>query len=186
MLVDSLILVLLVLAVPINSLRCYECSCEASNQFECDCGYTTDYYDQDYCVIVEQRDIDATYVDLYRIPRNATWLYVEDTYFILIIESIRYNLTTMDWYVWPSAIIYGCDWDLCNSPSLINVLPNSFSLSINKTWLNTNIYGNGSVSSCNDCTSGVCGGPQNPFNSSQCPLTTCTSATSVIYSNHFS
>ena len=180
MFVQGLILVLLVAVVPINSLQCYECVCPSSDGTDCSCNTTTEYFEQDYCVIIEQKYIDSTYVELYRIPRNATWLYVDDSYFILIIESIRYNVTAADWYLWPSTVIYGCDWDLCNSPSLISVLPNSFALSIDKAWLNTNIYGNGSVSSCHSCPSGLCTVGQNPFNVSQCPLTTCVNVTSVI------
>jgi hypothetical protein len=182
MFVQGLILVLLLAAVPINSLSCYDCSCDSSNQVDCtiNCGYTIASYEQDYCVIIEQRYIDTTYIDLYRIPRNATWLYVNDTYFILVVESISYNSTTMNWNTSTITVLYGCDWDLCNSPSLINVLPNSFLLSINNTWLDTNIYGTGSVDSCHTCLSEVCVGEGNPFNSSQCPLTTCVNVTSVI------
>jgi hypothetical protein len=181
MIFQGLILVLLLGAVPINSLYCYECSCDTSNQFECDCGYATETYEQDYCVILESRGADSTYVYLYRIPRNATWLYVEDSYFILTIETISYNTTAADWYTWPSQVIYGCDWDLCNSPSLINVLPNSFQLSIDKTWLSTNIYGTGTINNCHTCTSQICTDAGSSFNSSQCPLTPCLNATSVIY-----
>jgi hypothetical protein len=179
MIVHSLILLLLVSVVPIDSLVCYDCGCDQTNLSQCFCGSITSDVD-DYCIIIEGRDIFGTYITLGRIPRNATWLYVDDPYYILAIESIRYNLTTMDWSLWTYSILYGCDWDYCNSPELIDVLPASFVLSIDKTWLNTNIYGSGSTNSCHYCPEGDCGTVDNPFNSSQCPLTSCTNATSVI------
>jgi hypothetical protein len=181
MIVHGLILLLLVSVGPINSLLCYECWCDDTDITACDCGSTTEEdLDVDYCVIVEQRDIFGTYIDITRIPRNSTWLYINDPYFILAVESIRYNVTASQWNLWTSNIIYGCDWDLCNSPNLINVLPDSFKLSIDTNWLDTNIYGTGSTDSCNDCPRGLCSDNENPLNFTECPLTTCINVTSVI------
>jgi hypothetical protein len=185
MIVHRLILLLLLSVVPINSLICYQCGCDGTNVAQCDCGITTDSNENDYCIITEATDILGTYIGLDRIPRNSTFIYVEDPYFILGVESIRYNLTTNDWYLWTTSILFGCDWDYCNSPIFIDPLPSSFRLSIDTNWLNTNIYGTGSVDSCNFCPFGVCSNNTNPFNSSLCPLTSCTNATSVIQTNNY-
>lgn len=184
MILHSLILLLFLSIVPTDGLQCYGCSCQKNDLSACDCGsITTDYYPRDYCVIIEQRDVNDTFIELSRIPREATWLYVEDAYYILAIESIRYNSSNADWYLFTYGIIYGCDWDLCNDPSLINVLPNSFALSIDKAWLNTNIYGTGSVNSCHTCPQGECFDETHPLNVSNCPPANCNNVTSVIDTN---
>jgi len=180
MIAHSLILLLLVSVVPLNSLICYECACDQTSVSQCNCSDTSDLDDNDYCVIYEQRDILGTRIDLTRIPRNSTWVFVEDPYYILVVESIRYNLTAQEWYLWTNSIIFGCDWDLCNSPNLIDSLPDSFKLSIDENWLDTNIYGTGSVDSCNYCPTGVCGDTLNPIDFSQCPITPCVNVTTVI------
>jgi len=179
MIVYSLVLLLLVSIVPSNSLECYECGCDGDDLSACDCGFVTTSTDIDYCILIEERYTDATYVQLSRIPRNASFVYIKDSYYILTQESIRYNLTTSQWYVWVPAVIFGCDWDLCNSPSLITALPNSFNLTINTTWLDTNIYGTGSVNSCHVCPTQVCGNTSNPANFSQCVITACVNVTTV-------
>jgi hypothetical protein len=184
MILRSLILLLFMVIVPINSLTCYSCNCLKSNLAACYCdGNSTDSFGVDYCVIIEQRDVSDTFIELSRVPRNASWLHIEDPYYILAIESIRYNETTEDWYLVTNGLIYGCDWDYCNSPDLILGLPNSFALSIDETWLNDNIYGNGSVDSCFTCEQSQCFNETNPFDPENCPLTNCTNITSVISDN---
>lgn len=180
MTIHSLILIFLISIAPVSTLLCYECACNEANIAECNCGATTNEID-DYCIIKEDRNIDGTSIELTRTPRNTTYVYIEDSYYILAIESIRYNLTTKDWYTWPSGIIFGCDWDLCNAPDRIETLPYSFTVSINKTWLDTNIYGNGSVDSCHWCPYGICADSGHPFNISECPFGPCANATSVIW-----
>jgi hypothetical protein len=181
MIVHALILLLLVSVIPSNSLVCYECGCDHTDLSLCDCGFTSEFSDNDYCTIFEERYIDETYIELSRIPRNSTWVFIRDPYYILTLESIRYNKTSLQWTTWTNGILYGCDWDRCNSPNLIDVLPSSFQLVINPTWLNTNILGTGSVSSCYHCPTETCGNKTNPINFSNCSVQTCTdNSTSVI------
>jgi hypothetical protein len=181
MIVYSFVVLLLVSIVPSNSLECYECGCDGDDLSACECGFVTTSTEIDYCIILEDRYTpDSTYFQLSRIPRNATLLYIKDPYYVLTQESIRYNLTTSEWYVWVGAVIFGCDWDRCNSPSLIPSSPNSFNLTINTTWLDTNIYGNGSVDGCYVCPTQVCGDTSNPGNFSECEITSCGNITTVI------
>ena len=83
MMFRALILLLLVLVVPSNSLQCYECGCDQDNLDACYCFGQSDYDDGSYCTIFEERYTDSTYVQLSRVPRNSTWIYIEDPYFIL-------------------------------------------------------------------------------------------------------
>lgn len=177
--VRSLILLLLVSVIPCQSLDCYECGCEATNLVPCDCSLVTSSTDNDYCVISEQRYSDTTYIQLGRVPRNATWIYVEDPYYVLTQESIRYNRTASKWSLVTTGVVFGCDWDRCNTANLIQVLPNSFKLNISTTWLNTNIYGTGSVSSCFKCPTELCSNATSPLDFSRCPMTACENVTSV-------
>ncbi|CAF2719935.1 unnamed protein product [Rotaria sp. Silwood2] len=113
MVVHGLIFLLLVSIVPSNSLTCYECGCSNTNIYACDCGETTTSHDGDFCIINEQRLKDKTNIQLSRLRRNTTLIYIEDHYFIFLKESIRLNQTTMDWYLWMDNAVLGCDWDLC-------------------------------------------------------------------------
>nr|ACD88968.1 sodefrin precursor repeats C [Adineta vaga] len=178
--IRSLVLLLLVSIIPCSSLDCYECGCEQSDLTSCNCDVITSSTENDYCVILEQRYTDTTYIQLNRVPRNASWVYIEDPYYVLTQESIRYNRTTQQWFLWTSSVVFGCDWDRCNSPDLISALPNSFKLNISTAWLNANIYGTGSVSSCIRCDTEVCGNTSNPSDFSQCPLTSCGNITSCL------
>ncbi|CAF1097959.1 unnamed protein product [Adineta steineri] len=181
MIVQGLVLLLLLSIVPTNSLICYECGCDQSDTAACDCDTTSDITDNDYCVILEQRYVGTTYIQLSRIPRNSSWIYIEDPYYILTHESIRYNLTTSQWYLWTFIVVYGCDWDLCNAPNLINSLPNSFKYNINSIWLDLNIYGTGAVTSCHHCDTEVCGNVTNSSDFIQCQMVTCdTNITSCL------
>ncbi|CAF4733525.1 unnamed protein product, partial [Rotaria sp. Silwood2] len=144
------------------------------------CDVTSTQMNGDYCVIAEERLLDTTNIQLTRLPRGTTLVDVEDPYYIFLQESIRYNQTANSWYLRTTGAIFGCDWDLCNSPSLINGLPASFNLSIDKDWLDTNIYGTGSTTQCHHCPFEMCGDSGNPINFTQCPMTTCDNATTVI------
>ncbi|CAF4680732.1 unnamed protein product, partial [Rotaria sp. Silwood2] len=180
MVVHGLIFLLLVSIVPSNSLTCYECGCSNTNIYACDCGETTTSHDGDFCIINEQRLKDKTNIQLSRLRRNTTLIYIEDHYFIFLKESIRLNQTTMDWYLWMDNAVLGCDWDLCNSPSLINALPTSFELTIDKDWLNTNIYDTGSITECHHCPWETCGDSENPIDFTLCPMTTCDNVTTCL------
>ncbi|CAF0856814.1 unnamed protein product, partial [Rotaria sordida] len=150
-------------AVPSNSLTCYECGCDQNDIAACNCSQTSTEFDGDYCVIGEERLINGTTTVLTRID-----------------QSIRYNQTADAWYTWTEGAIFACDWDFCNSPNLINALPASFQLNIDKDWLDTNIYGNGSVTECHHCPFVTCGDSTNPINFTECPMTSCDNETTCL------
>ncbi|CAF3596602.1 unnamed protein product [Rotaria socialis] len=180
MLVRGVVLLLILAVVPSYSLICYECSCSQPDLSACHCDETSELFGNDYCVIAEQRFTDEINIQLSRIPRNSTYIYIEDPYYILMQESIRYNKTTSDWNLVTTGALFGCDWDYCNSPNLIDALPSSFKFTIEKTWLDTNIYGTGNLSACHTCAFETCGDPANPLNFTQCPLTPCVNVTTCL------
>lgn len=178
------LLLILSVVVPIFSLICYECGCEQENIGLCNCQEISEEFGNDYCVIAEQRFEDATYIQLTRIPRNSTYIYIEDTYFILFQETIKRNATSTEWNSITTGALFGCDWDYCNSPHLIYEVPSSLKFTMSKSWLDENIYGTGSTNQCHQCAFEECSDASNPIDFSKCPLTTCVNVTSVIlYTN---
>ena len=163
-----------------DGLRCHECSCNQADLSACNCDRTSDLSDDSYCAIFEQRYTQGTTtIELSRIGRNSTYIYIPDPYFILVQESIRYRNASKDWELYTRGVVFGCDWDLCNSPTLVARLPDSFRLSINTSWLDTNILGTGTVSGCHQCSSEVCGNITTPIDITQCPMAPCINATTV-------
>lgn len=182
MMVHYFILILLVFVTSTHSLLCYEGFCQGKDTLECSHDEPSSGED-DYCVIIEQRFYDVDYIFITRVHNFPSYVEVEDTYHILVIDSIRYNQTANKWYTWPAMVMFGCDWDLCNAPDIIDKLPDSFSVTMNETWLNENIYGTGSVDSCNYCPRGICANNETAYNMTECPMTNCTNnETSVIRS----
>ncbi|CAF4019845.1 unnamed protein product [Rotaria sp. Silwood2] len=115
MIVHGLIFLSLVSIVPSNSVTCYECGCSNINIYACDCGETTTSHDGDFRIINEQRLKDKTNIQLSRLRRNTTLIYIEDHYFILLKESILFNQTTMDWYLWTdnAVLCHHCPSETC-------------------------------------------------------------------------
>ncbi|UJR19965.1 hypothetical protein I4U23_023097 [Adineta vaga] len=83
---------------------------------------------------------------------NSSQSYVREFPYILIQQSIIYNKTIHDWSNKTDFISYGCNWNLCNEPRLLSSLSNSIHLSLNKSWLNANVFDLGfSTRDCNQC-----------------------------------
>ena len=180
LLLHGAVVLLLVSALPSESLKCYQCGCEQTNLAECNCGAESDFDDGSYCAIFEIRATDATYIDMGRIDRNSTYIYIEDSYYILIQESIRYSQPANKWNVVNTGVVFGCDWDYCNAFGLIDVLPASFQLTVDETWLTTNIYGSGSVAGCFHCLTETCGNSTSPIELTQCPILACTNGSNTV------
>ena len=173
------LLLLLVLFIPSESLKCYECGCTLSDLSACNCMVTSDFDDGSYCFIVENRMSDDTSIQMTRVSADATYIEIEDTYYLLTIESIRYNRTTNDWSTVATGVVFGCDWDLCNSFSYVSTLPFSFQLGVDKTWLTDNLYGTGTVDSCRHCSSEICGNSTHPLDETNCPSLPCNKSSTV-------
>ena len=183
MLIVHCAVVLLFLSVlPSESLKCYECGCDDSDYAACNCGGMSDFDDGSYCAIFETKPTGTTSIVLSRIDRNSTYIYIEDPYYILIQESIRYSRADNKWNLVTTGSVFGCDWDYCNAPSLIDVLPASFQLTVDDAWLTPNIYGTGSVAGCHHCPEETCGNKTNPIGLAQCPIIACTNGSTTVSS----
>nr|ACC43936.1 ArkC_4 [Philodina roseola] len=177
----SLLLLMVLWIVPSDGIRCYECGCALTELAECNCGATSDFDDGSYCFIAETRTLENTYIQMSRLLPDSTYIEIEDTYFVLVQESIRYNRTSATWSTVPFGVIFGCDWDLCNSFSYVSTLPYSFQLDVaDKEWLTENIYGTGTVDSCRHCPTETCGNGTAPIGDANCPLQPCNASTTCV------
>ena len=176
------------MVVPSISLRCYQCNCPSFNTSACDCGLAVDADDSTHCTIVENFDPSNQSLELSFSSLNSSYIRIKDPYYIIVDESIFYNETSGQWLTRTKRVIYGCDWDDCNKFSLYQPLTYSFNLTIDSTWLINNIYGNGSVNGCNNCSNGICGNDTDSIDDSLCPFRSCdnnaTTVSTIIRNNY--
>ena len=179
--ISGLFLILVLWTVPSTSLVCYTCNCPPTDTTACNCSNVTDAAAGAHCVITKDFDpADSDVVLSTSSSLTSSYSRIKDTYYIIVDESLFYNETTGQWETKANQVVYGCDWDNCNSFDLIAGLPNSFSINIDPIWLNQNIYSNGSVAtSCNNCSSGICGNQTDPIDYNLCQLALCDNSTSV-------
>ena len=155
-------------------LSCYECACY--DVFNCACN-TVGVSDaaSTYCTIVRMYDSDGDYVDEFlHIDRNSTRVFIRKFPYILAEESIIYNESTTQWYTRTNLIVYGCNTNLCNHPSLLPLLPGSFEMRLSDDWLNKNVLGNGStIRDCHECPDAPQCGSETFLDTSRCPVKSC-------------
>jgi hypothetical protein len=153
--------------------RCYECSC--SDAISCTCDRTTVRpADSTYCIIERMNVGQTSYIDLGHIDRASTRIYIRDFPYLLLEETISYSEQTAIWNTVTNYIIYGCNWDYCNDPSLVPYLPASFQMRLPEQWLNDNVLGTGqTVRDCHDCPDVPQCGTLDFLDSSRCPIRAC-------------
>ena len=180
--ISGVFLILVLWTVPGTSLVCYTCNCALTDTAACNCSNVTDAAAGDHCIVTKNFDPSNSYAALstssYSLDPSDNRII--DAFYIFTDESIYYNETSEQWETKINQVDYGCDWDNCNTFDFIAALPNSFGVNINSTWLNQNIYSNGSVvTSCNNCSNGICGNETNPIDYNLCPSTSCDNSTTV-------
>lgn len=179
MIIRALVLILTLWAMPSASLTCYTCNCPSFNISACDCAATTTVPDGAHCTIIEDFNPNNPYLQLnYTFP-NSSLVRIQDTYYVMIDESIFYNETDPTWVQRVNRVVFGCDWDNCNRYALVSSLPDTFNLNIDPPWLNENIYGNESVTACYNCSNELCTNATTPVNFELCPSDSCSNSTTV-------
>ncbi|CAF0732493.1 unnamed protein product [Adineta steineri] len=154
-------------------LACYECACY--NDPICACNTVkVAGADSTYCTIIRVNYGNSFTIDLEHIDRNSTFIYIPEFPFILAEESILYNETTAQWWTQSNIIIYGCNTNLCNHPSLVKLVPDSFKMTLSNEWLNTNVKGTGQpVRDCHECPDEPSCGHSDYLDTSRCPIKEC-------------
>jgi hypothetical protein len=181
MIICWIFLVLVLWTVPSTSLVCYSCWCPSNSIAACDCNMQINVDQDSHCTIVKDLYVTDPSIQLSSALLNSSYTRIKDPYYILVDETISYNETASDWITRPKRVAYGCDWDLCNQYSLISSLPDTFQLSIDKTWLTENIYGNGTVTGCHTCSNAVCSNATTSIDYDLCPFLPCNNSTTVRY-----
>lgn len=179
MIVRWIALALALWTLPSDALVCYNCRCSTNNMPACDCSTSVEVNTGSHCTIVEDLHSQDPYIEMSSSALDSPYAHIKDPYYILLDESISYNEVTRIWTKEPKRITFGCDWDYCNKYTLISALPKTFQLSIDETWLTTNIYGTGTVTQCRTCSNEICGNRSNPVNYNLCALQTCQNSTRV-------
>ncbi|CAF1464192.1 unnamed protein product, partial [Rotaria sordida] len=142
MIVHALILLLVLSVVPSTSLTCYNCNCVGITGCACSSTVVVSI-DDTYCIIARENygqnvSFNLTYLDYY-----ASYNYILEAPFVIVKESINYDENGRRWFTTTDLVLYGCNWNLCNKPQLIPLLPNTFQMRLPESWLNTNILGSG-------------------------------------------
>nr|ACF16058.1 sodefrin precursor repeats A [Adineta vaga] len=172
-----ILFILLLSIAPSTGLVCYKCYCQPANTTACDCGTIIDVEDGSHCTIVEDLHTSNPYIELSSAALNTSYVRIKDPYYIIVDEAIYYNETTTTWDKQTKHVVHGCDWDFCNKYEMIASLPQSFQLTIDASWLTDNIYGTGSTTSCNDCSTAICSNATHSIDYDQCPFKSCDNAT---------
>ncbi|CAF1327730.1 unnamed protein product, partial [Didymodactylos carnosus] len=165
-------LILLVFnTIPTNGLECYKCYC--ADSAACPCNETESRQGNNtYCVITREHIGGNFDISLGHIGTNSTKVYIKNPHYISVRESVKYNDNTSEWETIPDLIAYGCNWDYCNKPELVPLLPGSLSLSLPNAWLDTFILGT-NPSTCHECRDGPVCGDTDFFDISRCPEKAC-------------
>lgn len=179
MIVSGIFLILVLWTVPSTGLFCYTCNCPLFDTTACNCSNVTNVVTVAHCIITKDFDASNSNVELSSSSISSSYSRIKDPYYIIVDESIFYNETTAQWETKTNQVVYGCDWDNCNSFDFITALPTSFNITIDPIWLNENIYSNQSVNGCYNCSNEICGNQTNPIDYNLCQFTSCNNSTTV-------
>jgi hypothetical protein len=165
-----------------GTLTCYNCTCTKT---PCSCTeYETLLNENTYCVIVQMFFGQSVNIDFEHIDSAATPVYIREFPYVLVEESINYNEGNGRWFTTTNFVIYGCDWNLCNKPDLVPLLPNSFRMRLPEAWLNTSVLGSGlPVRDCHECPDAPQCGTSDFLDAARCPIQECD--TTCIVSDSF-
>jgi hypothetical protein len=153
--------------------RCYECYCSGASSCSCD-KTTIRPANSTYCVIDRINIGQEYYFDLGHLDQSSTRIRIRDFPYLLLEESILYSEQTGVWNTITNFVVYGCNWDYCNHPSLVPSLPTSFQMRLPETWLNTNVLGTGTpVRSCHECPEAPQCGTMEFLDAGRCPIRDC-------------
>ena len=163
-------------------LQCYNCSCTGTS---CPCTtYEISAKDNTYCVILRETFGQSATINLQHIDASATAVYIREFPYVLVEESISYNETNSRWSTRTNFVLYGCNWNLCNKPELVGLLPDSFQMRLPDAWLNSNVLGDGRpVRDCHECPETPQCGTTDFLDASRCPIRACN--TTCVVSDSF-
>jgi hypothetical protein len=163
-----------------NPITCYSCECFGTTT--CPCTTTVVISsDQTYCVLVRENIGQYVYIYSDYLDFFDTYQYISEFPYALIEESIGYDESGGRWYTTTNFIIYGCNWNLCNKPELVPLLPDSYQMRLPEAWLNLNVLGSGlPVRDCHECPEQVQCGTTDFLDANTCPIKPCNTTCLVL------
>ena len=153
-------------------IRCFSCYCSSDQNCICD-TVSTASVESSFCTIV--RNYNGNNDSIYFNPTeiNPSYTNVQEFPFVLVKESILYDNQTGQWFGRTNEVIYGCNWDYCNTLSLLSLLPSSLQISLPDSWLNSTILDTQQpLYTCYSCTDPICS-LNNNYNDSSCGIRPC-------------
>ena len=163
-----------------NPLECFACECVGATSCPCDTtetvmmGYT-------YCVLIRENFGQESYIYSGHLNLDETYVYIREFPYALVEESITYNEGNGRWFTTTNFVIYGCNWNKCNKPELVSLLPNSFQMRLPEVWLNSSVLGSGlPVRNCHECPSEPQCGTSEFLTENVCPIQPCNTTCLVV------
>ena len=161
-------------------LTCYTCDC--ANTARCACSDTEIISAIDgFCVVIRFLfgQTIFNYMDTYEYESLS--VYISEFPNVIVEESINYDEQGGFWFTTTNLVLYSCNWNLCNKPDLIPLLPNSFHMRLPESWLNSSVLGSGlPVRDCHECPDEEYCGTTDYLDSNVCPIQACNTTCLVI------
>ena len=163
-------------------LKCYNCTCTT---LPCSCNsFETITDDDTYCVIIVEYFGQQVSTMFGHIDRDSTRVRIRDLPYLLVEESIVFSDSLGIWNTKTNIVLYGCNWDSCNRPDLVQYMPNGFQMRLPEAWLNSSILGTRlTIRDCHQCPNDPQCGTGTFLDASRCPVETCN--TTCIVSESF-
>ena len=164
-------------------IRCFNCYCEEKQDCNCD-TVSLAIMESAYCAITCNYNGENGSIYFTHLESNSSYSNIREFPFVIARESILHNNETGEWYTKPNEIVYGCDWDYCNKPSLLSLLPSSLEMNLSETWLNSNVLGIGQpLHDCHECANSSMCSVNETINGDICPVQSCN--TTCLASNEY-
>nr|ACC43935.1 ArkB_4 [Philodina roseola]ACC43978.1 ArkB_3 [Philodina roseola] len=163
-------------------LKCYDCSCTTS---PCICNnFDTVTSEDTYCTIILEYYGQQVTTTFGHVDRDSTRVHIRDLPYVLVEESIVFSDQLGIWNTKTNIVLYGCDWDSCNKPDLVQYVPKGFQMRLPETWLNSSVLGNKqTIRNCHHCPDTPQCGPESFLDADLCPVQACN--TTCIVSDAF-
>ena len=165
--------ILCLLATQAFSIQCYKCGCFTQDgSTTCPLNCTTQVLEDSFCYASRT----SGDLELGHSPVSVVGITFPTAHYLRTIETIAYGQGA-----WQkptvSEVSYGCNWDLCNGPKIMELLPTSLTLAIEPGYLSSLLIDTSSESplSCKSCSKCI-----TATSDPDCPAVSCPQGTCII------
>ncbi|CAF1435339.1 unnamed protein product [Adineta steineri] len=142
--------------IQINCLQCYKCSCsvnvgETTCKDDSELQCVIEYVENNYCTIARTSSSSITFDH----RPNSDLIFLESLHYLRAKEQIIYLESSSSWHA-PivKEFTYGCDWNLCNTPRILSLLPKGLTFTVDSNLLTNSLIlqPNETFTTCLSCT----------------------------------